>query len=112
MAGDAGRWHDAVRPAPAGCDILVDVTPGARDPAFPAGFDPWRGRIAVRVRAQAQGGDANRELAETVAAFFGLAAGDVAIAAGHQGRRKRLRVPLDADTVRGALGPALDARPR
>lgn len=88
MAG----WRDAVQATPRGSRLLVEVAAGARDARFPDGFNPWRNRIGIRVRAPAQEGRANQEVVATVAAFFGVPAGRVAVEAGHLDARKSLLV--------------------
>jgi uncharacterized protein (TIGR00251 family) len=70
----------------------VEVSAGARDARFPDGFNPWRGRIGIRVRAPAQEGRANQEVVASVAAFFGVPAARVSVEAGHLDSRKSLLV--------------------
>ena len=104
-------WEDAVQDAPGGARLLLDVTPGARDPRFPAGFEPWRGRLGMRVRAQAQEGEANAEVVRSLAAFFRHPTGRVHIEAGATDRRKAVRLMgLDRAAVLAALAPHFAAR--
>jgi uncharacterized protein (TIGR00251 family) len=72
--------------------LLLEVTPSARTSQFPAGFNPWRGRIGIRVRAPAQEGRANQEVVASVAAFFRVPAARVAVESGHLDSRKSLLV--------------------
>lgn len=95
-------WQDAVLDAPGGCALLLEATPGAKQAAFPAGFNPWRGRIGIAVRAAAQDGQANAEVVAAVAAFFGVPA---RLASGATDRRKRVEV----DVARGDAVAALEA---
>lgn len=70
----------------------VDVSPGARDAAFPAGYNPWRERVEARVRSPPRDGEANAELVELVARFFDVDPRAVAVVRGAKGRRKTLRL--------------------
>lgn len=100
-------WQDAVQESADGVRLLLDVTPGARRPAFPAGFDPWRGRIGIRVRAAAQDGAANDEVVARVARALRVAPGAVRIVAGASGRRKAVGVHgLSRTEALGWLGEA------
>jgi uncharacterized protein (TIGR00251 family) len=103
-------WRDAVQEAPPGVRLLVEVSAGAREARFPDGFNPWRGRIGLRVRAPAQEGRANQEVVASVAAFFGVPGARVALEAGHLDARKSLLVAgvgkaAAEARLEGALGP-------
>jgi uncharacterized protein (TIGR00251 family) len=90
--------------------LLLEVTPSARNSQFPAGFNPWRNRIGVRVRAPAQEGRANQDVVAGVAAFFGVPPARVLLEAGHLDARKSLLVggvrKADAEAL---LEPLLEA---
>jgi uncharacterized protein (TIGR00251 family) len=101
-------WQDAVLENRDGCRLLLEATPGARRAAFPAGFDPWRGRIGIKVAAPPRGGRANAEVVEAVAAYFGLAASCVSIAGGGGDRRKAVDLPLGRDVVLARLSVGLE----
>lgn len=85
-------WRDAVQEVPAGFRLLVEVAAGAKEARFPDGFNPWRNRIGIRVRAPAQEGRANQDVVAGVAAFFGVPAARVSLEAGHLDSRKSLLV--------------------
>lgn len=106
-----GSWRDAVQQLPHAVRLLVEVSAGAKVARFPDGFNPWRGRIGVRVRAPAQEGRANAEVCASVAAFFGVPAARVAVEAGHLDSRKSLLVEGVAKAGAEALlaGPLLEA---
>lgn len=70
----------------------VHVIPGASHTRFPAGFNPWRGCIEIKVRSTAQENKANREVMETIARFFGLSAQDVHVTSGQKSREKTVRL--------------------
>lgn len=101
-------WQDAVLETRDGCRLLLEATPGARHASFPAGFDPWRGRIGIKVAAPAQEGRANVEVVGTVAAYFGLPASRVSIAAGAGDRRKGVDLPLGRDEALARLAVDLE----
>lgn len=86
----------AVRPARDGAFLDVSVATGRSEAAFPAGFDPWRERIKVRVTAAPRDGEANRELLDLAKAFFDA---PVAIASGDKDPQKRLWVGRPPDEV-------------
>lgn len=72
--------------------LQVEVVPGAPEDRFPAGFNPWRGRVKAKVEAQAQEGQANAALCTLVAEHLGLGSGAVTIARGHTSRQKTLHL--------------------
>lgn len=77
-----------------GTRLLLDVTPGAKKPEFPAGFNPWRGRICIKVRAQPQGGRANEAVLAAVSAI-----GPCQIVAGLTDSRKSVRIERPLEEV-------------
>jgi len=101
-------WRDAVQPTEAGFRLLLEAHPGARRAAFPDGFNAWRGRIGVAVRAPPQEGKANREVVALVADFFGVPRAGVAVELGVSDSRKVVAVTgLDAAAGRRLLEAAL-----
>lgn len=83
-------WRACIKPARSGVSLDVEVVPGSRESRFPAGFNPWRGRLEAKVRAPPEGGQANAELVDLVAAALGVPAARVRVGAGHTSRRKTL----------------------
>ncbi len=75
-----------------GISLDLEVTPGASDPAFPAGYNPWRKRIGIRVRAPPENGRANLEVVQTIASFFDVPSSAVTVEHGHLDRRKTVSV--------------------
>ncbi|MFO8133634.1 MAG: DUF167 domain-containing protein [Thermoplasmatota archaeon] len=78
----------AVRETGDGTLLKIRVTAGSSDARFPAGYDQWRKCVEARVTAPPERGRANRELLETMAAFFDLAPGEISLAFGHTSREK------------------------
>lgn len=106
LGGFVASWQDAVEEAPGGARLLLDVTPGSKVARFPDGFEPWRKRIGLRVRAAAQQGEANAEVMRAIAAFFRHPTARVHIESGAADRRKSVRVMgLDRQAVLAALAP-------
>lgn len=103
----AVAWQDAVEDVAGGVCLLLDVAPGAKEARFPAGFEPWRGRLLVKVAAPPSEGQANEEVRALVADFFGVPPRDVTVVAGLRDRRKTVSVVLDRATVEARLGDVL-----
>jgi uncharacterized protein (TIGR00251 family) len=98
----------AVRAAEQGTSLLLEVQPGARTEAFPAGFNAWRGRVQARVRAPPEAGAANDALRALVAAFFGVPPGSVDVTAGATSRQKTVLVRgIAPEQARARLEAAL-----
>ena len=85
-------WARAVKPAGDGILLELEVVPGSRESRFPAGFNPWRGRLEAKVRAPPEEGQANAELCQLVAEALGVAAAAVRVSSGQTSRRKGLSV--------------------
>ena len=83
---------DAVHPSGSGASLDLEVTAGVRKPEFPAGYNPWRKRIGIKVAAQAQKGQANADVVATVAGFFGVTPTSVTIESGSLDSRKTVLV--------------------
>ena len=108
MAAPAS-WRDAVEEASGGARLLLDVAPGAKQARFPDGYDPWRGRLGIRVQAPAQEGKANADVVRLLAAFFRHPTARIHIEAGGADRRKAVRLMgLDRAAVVAALRPFLE----
>lgn len=102
-------WKDAIQQGPDGTRLLVEVSPGAKEEAFPDGYNPWRGRIGVRVRAPAEDGKANDAVLRLVADRLGLPSGTVVLAGGSTDTRKLLQVVgMKAADVAAALAPSFE----
>ncbi len=74
------------------------------------GYDEWRGRFRVAVRAPPERGKANEEVVEVVAAALGVPPSAVRVVRGHTSRRKTVEVQGLTDgeiarRLRDVLGP-------
>ena len=106
------HWSDAVEEGSAGVRLLLEVSAGSKVAAFPAGYNPWRNRIGIKVRAPAQEGRANQEILRDIAAFFGVPAAQVQMEAGHLDSRKSVRVVgIDRAAVLDRLQSFLEEGP-
>jgi uncharacterized protein (TIGR00251 family) len=84
--------NDALRTNNQGVDMSVHVTPRSSESCFPAGFDPWRTSIEVKVTAEAKENKANREVLQTIATFFHIPITDISIVSGGKNRFKTIRI--------------------
>ena len=102
-------WRDAVQPAEdGGVRLLLEASPGAGHTRFPDGYNPWRGRLGVRVREPARGGKANAAVLALLADFFGVPASAVVLEAGAGDSRKTVAVRgVSVADARARLAPAL-----
>jgi uncharacterized protein len=98
MSSETGAWISQVSD---GCVLRVWAVPGSSR----AGLTGLHGdALRVRVTAPPEGGAANREIVRLLAALLGVRQGDVTLAGGSSGRRKRVHVRgLGADAVRARL---------
>jgi uncharacterized protein len=98
--------------APGGVTVEVRLTPrGGRD-AIDGVERRADGRpvLKARVRAAAQGGEANAALCRLLAAAAGVAPRQVTLVAGASARVKRLRILGDANSLIAALTRLVGAR--
>lgn len=101
--------QDVVSDTDGGSLLRVEISPGADEDAFPAGYNPWRESVKARVRAPPEDGEANRALVGLVAEHLGVAASEVWIASGRTSRRKTLGIRgLSVDDVRKRLAEVLE----
>jgi len=75
-----------------GAVILLEVTPGAKKDAFPAGYNEWRKTISCRVTAQATGGKANHAVISLVSEKLAVPATAISIQSGAAKSQKRVLV--------------------
>jgi hypothetical protein len=75
-----------------GTIISVDVTAGARNDLFPAGYNEWRKAIGCRVTAPALEGKANKAIVTLIAAILDLPVSSISIQSGATSSQKRVLV--------------------
>jgi uncharacterized protein (TIGR00251 family) len=103
-------WTDALRGSgPSAVTIDLHVEPGSSRPGL-AGYDPWRRRLRLKVRAPPRGGEATGEAVEAIALLLGVAPSRVVVVAGATSRHKTVRVEgLTLEAARDALAPHVAA---
>lgn len=89
---------DAVEPSGGGTLLHLEVTAGAKHPEFPAGYNPWRKRIGIKVRAPAQDGKANQEIEATISNIW-----PATIISGQKDTRKTVYLHAKPGGVRAYL---------
>jgi len=101
-------WEDALRASgPSAVTIDLHVEPGSSRPGL-AGYDPWRRRLRLKVRAPPRGGEATGEAVDVLADLLGVAPSRIVVVAGATSRQKTLRVEgLRLEDARDALAPHL-----
>ena len=98
-------FRDAVTADGDGVILALEVSPGSGKAGFITGYDPWRRSLRCAVRSPPERGKANREVAESLAALFGVPAASVAMVAGSTQSRKRVRIAgITRDDALGVLG--------
>jgi uncharacterized protein (TIGR00251 family) len=75
-----------------GTTIDIFTTTYAKKCIFPAGFNKWRKRIEIKVRAKAQDNQANLEVIKTVAEFFSKPIKNINIISGDKTREKTILI--------------------
>ena len=69
----------------------VEIQPGSSQQGV-TGFNEWRSRLVIAVKAEAKQGQANRAVVHVIAQQFHLSTSDVTVVTGHRSRKKRLRL--------------------
>ncbi len=85
-------YEDAIRPASGGTVIDLEATPGAKETRVPAGYNQWRKRILVKLKAPPERGKANDELIDALARLLGVPPVNLEITSGATDSRKSVRV--------------------
>jgi hypothetical protein len=75
-----------------GTIIALEVTTGAKNDSFPAGYNEWRKTIGCRVTAQAVEGKANHAIITLVSEILAVPATSVSIQSGATSSQKRVLV--------------------
>lgn len=94
---------DVTRKTSDGLEINVYVSPRSSKPGLD-GFDEWRKRLIVRVKAPPLDGKANKEVEVLMKKITGMKA---SVTSGMTDRRKTIRIEGDADVILKKLGDRL-----
>ena len=85
-------FEDAIRSVPDGTIIDFEVSPGAMETKVPAGYNQWRKRILIKLKAQPERGKANEELIEALSSLFQVPSARIQITSGATNSRKSVKV--------------------
>ena len=85
-------FEDAVREAAGGAIIDFDVSPGAKQARVPSGYNPWRRRLEVKLKAPPDRGRANEELIGELASLLDVPEASIEITSGARDSLKSIRV--------------------
>jgi uncharacterized protein (TIGR00251 family) len=97
------RLIDVSRVTGDGLEVDVLVSPRSNRTG-PEGFDEWRKRLILRIRAPPLDGRANKEVEETMKALAGV---PVRIAGGHLSRQKTVLLIGDGEAILARLEEVL-----
>ncbi len=100
-------WSEALTEGSDGTYIELDVTPGSGSQSI-KGYDEWRKRIKVSVKAEARNGRANSELITFLGKFLKVPPRRINITSGETTGQKRVLVEgMDKKSVMEKLGEVL-----
>ncbi|MGA9138945.1 MAG: DUF167 domain-containing protein [Methanocella sp.] len=85
-------FEEAIRATKDGAVIDFEVSPGSKSAEVPSGYNHWRKRIEVRLKAQPEKGKANDELIKALSDIFKVPSTSVEIASGATNSRKSVLV--------------------
>jgi uncharacterized protein len=85
-------FEDAVKAAQGGVIIDFEVSPGARETRVPSGYNEWRKRIEVKLKAPPEKGKANEELIQSLSGLLGVSSAALEITSGAANSRKSIKV--------------------
>jgi hypothetical protein len=75
-----------------GAILAIEVTAGAKQDLFPAGFNPWRKTVGCRVAAPALEGRANAAVIAAIAGFLQLPSTAISIRSGATSSIKKVHI--------------------
>jgi uncharacterized protein len=85
-------FEEAVRFSAAGVVLELDVNPGARRTEVPSGYNEWRKRIEVKLKAPPEKGKANEELMGALSELLHVPASSIEISAGATNSKKSILI--------------------
>ena len=102
-------WKNALTEGQDGVYIDVEVSPASASQSI-RGYDEWRNRIRISLKAEPRDGKANAELVSMLGGILGISGDNIQITSGQTSGQKRVFV-RDADKEQiieklgGHLGP-------
>jgi uncharacterized protein (TIGR00251 family) len=97
-------FTDAIRSTKDGSVIDFEVSPGSKSVEVPSGYNQWRKRIEVRLKAQPEKGKANDELIRALADIFKIPSTSVGASGATNSRKTVLIRGISAEAVAKGLG--------
>ena len=70
--------------------LKIHVIPGSPKSVFPSGYNEWKKRIEIKVKAEAKENKANIEVIKTMAEYFDHPAKEIFIVQGQKSRDKTI----------------------
>lgn len=103
-------WTEAVTEGSGGTYLELDVKPGSSSQGI-KGYDEWKKRIKVAVKAEPRDGKANSELITVLGKFFGLPPRRIIIYSGQTSNLKRIFIEgFDINAAKDRLGEVLGSK--
>lgn len=72
--------------------IKIHVIPGSSKSVFPSGYNEWKKRVEIKVKAEAKENKANIEVVKTIAEYFDHPAKNILIIHGQKSRDKTVAI--------------------
>ena len=85
-------FTDAIRQVGSGLHISCEVQAGARQNAFPSGYNSWRETIGISITAPPVDGRANAAIILLIADVMGVPRSSISIVSGDHSSRKVIRI--------------------
>lgn len=85
-------FEDALRTASDGVIIDFEASPGAKETKVPAGYNQWRKRLLVKLKAPPEKGKANEELIEALSDLLGVPSARIEITSGATNTKKSVKI--------------------
>jgi uncharacterized protein (TIGR00251 family) len=84
--------YDAIKVSNDEILLKLYVVPNSTYSLFPAGYNPWRRCIEIKVKNAAKDNKANKEVVENIATYFHISLNEVTIVSGKKRREKTISI--------------------
>jgi len=84
------KIEDSIKKYRDGVLLDIFVIPKAKNVIFPAGYNPWRKRIEIKVSSEAKDNKANTDVIKIIAEFFCKSTIGITIVSGQKNKEKTL----------------------
>jgi len=85
-------WEDSIKAASDGVIIDIEASPGSKETKVPAGYNEWRKRLEVKLKAQPERGKANEELIQALSTLFRIPPARIVIMSGATNSKKSVKI--------------------